>query len=621
MHGLSPGQDLCQRAGNPPPRCPHRGASGALETLRQASHGLDTLWSTSSCRDTGASMPNITFQPVLREMRDVLNSDFYVIPRFQRPYSWNSENLEDFWRDVVADNEEGYFIGPMVAYRESDVVLAMVDGQQRITSITLLICALRDQFQRMQAAAFSEGLAKYIERRDDDSVSHFVLRSEAAGAFLQSQIQLPLPRTTEDPESDEQKALKRAFDDISRWLENEVGHLERSHPKGPEHSPAGLRLRQIRDKILALQVIWIRLDNEDDAYVIFETLNSRGKDLETVDLLKNLILGAVRAENGDLDLARIGWNEMRQELSVAGEGVNPNTFILHWWLSQRDYTAERKLFRLIRKQFDRSKASDMLSDLRKDAVLYARIANPMSWQCAQHERPVRDSLAALNIFGVRQPRPLLLALLRAHRDGVIRLGRLKAVLRAIESYHFISTAVVGVSSTGGISIMYASHARQVSGADSASQVHQSIDALIAKLKSGVSNRATFISEFGEAVCYSTERPEKRRLVRYVLRNMHDCAMPGHALDHEKCNIEHIGPQSQPANWTADVGNLLWVDATLNERLGNKSFGEKRSILSDFLNSYDVGFVINQSEWGARQVAERRELLAAMAYDKVWKISG
>ncbi len=322
------------------------------------------------CLDEWNALPNITFQPVLRDLKDVLNSDFYIIPRFQRPYSWSSENLDDFWRDVVIDNEQGYFIGPMVAYEESADLLAMVDGQQRITSVTLALCALRDQFQTLQATAYSTGLGKYIERLDDDSVRHFVLRSEAAGSYLQTQIQLPLPRTSSEAKSEEQRALKKAFEDISAWLAAEVDGLATEHPEGPEHCEAAVRLREIRDRILGLQVIWIKLDNEDDAYVIFETLNSRGKNLETVDLLKNLLLGTIRAENGDLDSARIRWNEMRESLAVRGGGANPNKFILHWWLSKKDYTAERKLFRLIRKQFNKSDASGMLDELRDDAVLW-----------------------------------------------------------------------------------------------------------------------------------------------------------------------------------------------------------------------------------------------------------
>jgi hypothetical protein len=564
-------------------------------------------------------LPNITFQPVLRDVKDLLKSDFYSIPRFQRPYSWNSENLQDFWRDVVLDNQAGYFIGPMVAYADNADMFSIVDGQQRITSITLALCVLRDLFTEMQATRYSSGLEKYIEREDDDSTAHFVLRSDAASHFLRSQIQAPPPRSPQEPKNDEERALKKAYEEISGWLRQQIDGMSTHHLEEPEQSDAALHLRDIRDKVLALQIIWIQLDSEDDAYIIFETLNSRGKDLESVDLLKNLLLGAIKAENGDLDTARVRWAEMRETLSVDGNSANPNKFILHWWLSHREYTAERKMFREIRAKVKKADAPRVLKDLRDDADLYARIANPDGWNCQRHERPARRSLVALNTFGVRQPRPLLLALLRAHRDGLLKVGRLKAVLRAIESYHYISTAVVGVSSTGGISMMYAAHAREISAASKANDVHTSIDLLVKKLRDRRSSRDTFLSEFSRALYYSNERTDAKRLVQYTLRELHDATVSGTAFDHEKCNLEHLNSQSDPKPWTASIGNLFWVDEKLNEALGNKDFTSKKAILETRKHAYDIEDVLDADEWGEEQVELRGQRLAKLAYDKVWRI--
>lgn len=565
-------------------------------------------------------MPNITFQPVLRDVKDILKSDFYSIPRFQRPYSWNSENLQDFWRDVVVDNSEGYFIGPMVAYSDGGDMFSIVDGQQRITSITLALCVLRDLFQGMQATRFASGLQKYIEREDDDSRAHYVLRSDAAGHFLRSQIQAQAPRSPQEPKNDEERAFKKAYEEVAGWLGQRIEGLSTQHPDEPEQSEAAVHLREIRDRILALQIIWIQLDSEDDAYIIFETLNSRGKDLETVDLLKNLILSAIRAENGDLDNARVSWAEMREVLSVQGNSANPNKFILHWWLSQNDYTAERKMFRDIRAKVKKADAPAVLKSLREDAELYARIANPDGWACQRYEKPARASLIALNTFGVRQPRPLLLALLKAHRNGSLRIGRLKSVLRAIESYHYITTAVVGVSSTGGISMMYAAHAREISAAKKPADIHASIDLLVRKLKDRRSNRDTFISEFGTALFYSNDRPEVKRLVQYTLRELHDHSVSGTAFDHGRCNIEHLNSQSDPKPWTADIGNLFWLDEKLNDELGNKDFFNKQKLLERRKNNYDLADVLIATEWGQDQVNARTTRLAELAYDKVWRIN-
>lgn len=564
-------------------------------------------------------MPSISFQPVLRDVKDLLKSDFYEIPRFQRPYSWSSENLDDFWRDVVLDNEEGYFIGPMVAYKLRGDVYGIVDGQQRITSITLALCVLRDLFLSVQANKFADGLQKYIEREDDDMVKHFVLKSDAAGNYLRSQVQAKPPRASQEPKNEEQRAIRKAFDEIQGWLNQQLEGLSIEAPDEAALSDAALRLREIRDKILALQIIWIELDSEDDAYVIFETLNSRGKDLEAVDLLKNLLLSAIRAENGDLDSARVQWATMRGTLATAGGGVNPNKFILHWWLSKREYTAERKLFRLLKKQFDRKTAAALLADLAQDAELYARVANPAGWQCLPFERPLKDSLIALNTFGVRQPRPTILAAFRALKESKIKFAKLRALVRAMESYHYITTAIVGVSSTGGISMMYASHAREISAATTSTAVHKAIDSLITKLGKGISSRETFVSEFPRALRYSEDATDSKRLVQYTLRKLHDAASSGWAIDHAKCNIEHIAPQSEPGAWRAEIGNLLWVDSELNTQLGTKPFGEKKALLDNKKQAYSVSDILAADTWDEAQVAARSRRLAELAYDSVWKV--
>jgi uncharacterized protein with ParB-like and HNH nuclease domain len=81
-----------------------------------------------------------------KEVGQFLGEAFYKIPRFQRPYSWDHANLEEFWNDVVVENDADYFIGNFVVYDDKGV-RGVVDGQQRLTTITMLLCALRNLFQ------------------------------------------------------------------------------------------------------------------------------------------------------------------------------------------------------------------------------------------------------------------------------------------------------------------------------------------------------------------------------------------------------------------------------------------------------------------------------------------
>lgn len=565
----------------------------------------------------GGNMPSITFQPVLRDVKDVLKSDYYEIPRFQRPYSWGPEHLDEFWTDVANDNDEGYFIGPMVAYKLKRDTFAIVDGQQRITTLTLILCALRDCFIEVGRRDLAEGLAKYVERTDDDNVSHFVLRSEPAGSFLASQVQRQPPRVEVVPANEDQRTIRRAFVEIQNRLKEGIP-ADIPEDGLPDADGYLAELRRIRDRILTLQLIWIVLDTEDDAYVIFETLNSRGRDLEVVDLLKNYVLNRLPAENADLDTPGIAWRQMRETLAVQGGDVNPNTFLLHWWISQYKYVSERKLFRTMKvEKLGGLSAQGAVDSLLRDSQLYARVANPDQWKCLRSERVVRDSLAALNTFSVRQPRPLILALMRSYASRVISFRRLRLALSAIESFHFITTAVVGTSSTGGTSMMYAAHAREVSTAKSAAQVYASLDDLLSKLRASVSLRETFVTEFAGSVAFTEARSKDKRLVQYILQRMHSELRASFPLDPAKCNIEHLAPQSLGGDWVGSIGNLIWIEEKLNGQLGTKSFADKKAILAPYGEIYGLADVLAEPDWGEEQVRARARALAEVAYDRVW----
>ena len=87
-----------------------------------------------------------------KEIKDILESGYYRIPRFQRPYSWDRENLEDFWNDVIVDSDSDYFIGSMVVFKsQHSDVFGVVDGQQRLTTITVMLAAVRNALKELDS--------------------------------------------------------------------------------------------------------------------------------------------------------------------------------------------------------------------------------------------------------------------------------------------------------------------------------------------------------------------------------------------------------------------------------------------------------------------------------------
>lgn len=260
-----------------------------------------------------------------------------------------------------------------------------------------------------------------------------------------------------------------------------------------------------------------------------------------------------------------------------------------------------------------------MEQLRADAALYAKVTNPKEWHCADFEKEVRNSLSALIAFGVSQPRPVLLALLRSYRDGKIKYVRVRKTITAIENFHYLTTAIAGMSSTGGTSEMYAKHARELTAATSSPARADTLDRLVAKLTDSqrLPTREAFLSEFPRVLRFSETESSAKRLVQYTLQKIHDFSVSGTALDHARCNIEHISPQQDDEAWMPEIGNLLWVDKDLNNRLGTKTFTAKREILKERSGVYDFRGVIDAEDWIREDVALRSKRLAELAYDNVW----
>lgn len=565
-------------------------------------------------------MPEIDFQPDKRTIEELfVGADYYVIPRFQRPYSWDAANLDDFWRDVVYDNAPGYFIGPMVAWREhGSPIRRLVDGQQRLTTISIMFAVLRDEFASLGEVNLAEGVHRYLEKADRNNELQFTLQTETPSPFLSQSIFRWPPDRTIDPASEEEEALSKALDAITQLIGEEVEKRQ---------DPLAWLIR-LRDALLALRVIWIEHSDEDDAYVIFETLNSRGKDLEVVDLLKNHLLNRLRGTgNSAADTARTKWSKMRSSLEAndLNRRIDPNRFILHWWLSQEEYVAERKLFPSVKKTVkSKSMARARLDSLLRDAPLYRAAIEPSSRAWPIEEAEAHRSLAGLALFGIVQPAPLLLALMRARTSSTkLNANQFKRTLQVIERFHFQHTLVSQLRSSGGVSEMYAKAARELTAAGTDQQARSTaLDDIRKKLIDRRPDRDQFILAFRERFLFTNEFSRDSKLVRYVLETFLRNASPTTGTDH--LTIEHIMPQSamalgQPLEVVGAIGNLILVSETVNGLLGGKPFAAKKRILANAGSSYDIGGVLDHEAWTEAEITERTNLLAERAYDVVWKL--
>jgi hypothetical protein len=560
------------------------------------------------------------FEPDKRSVEDLfVGPDYYLIPRFQRPYSWDRTNLDEFWRDVVYDNHPGYFIGPMVAWRVTgSSQRRVVDGQQRLTTIAIVFAVLRDELRSLGEINLAEGIHRYLEKANRDNELEYTLKTEVDAPYLHRGIFMDPPDRDTQPGTEEEQALFRAYQQILGQVNAEVE--KRSDPVK--------WITGIRDRMLALTVIWVEHSNEDDAYIIFETLNSRGKDLEVVDLLKNLLFNKLRSGgNRQADVVRDQWNQMRAVVeSTSSPTLDVNRFILHWWLSREEYVAQRKLFRAMKNEIKtRPQARFALNDLGRDVTFYRNALDPNSRNWPIEEARIKRSLEALAEFRILQPAPLLLSIMRARygTEAALRTGPMSDTLQTIERYHFQYTVVSQLSSSGGVSEMYAKAARELYRAKDSNERARVLREIRHKLVERAPTRDQFIEDFANRFLLTDEYTRDSKLVRYVLRSFLRELQPSTTL--EDLTVEHVLPQDQIGKNRVDalavgsIGNLLLVSSDVNSDLDNKPFEAKKRILANQGKPYDIGGILDKVGWGPREVELRVEYLARKAYDSVWKL--
>jgi hypothetical protein len=565
-------------------------------------------------------------KPVDRTMKSLLEGGFYKIPRFQRPYSWDQENVDDFWSDAIAGDDPDYFIGSFVLYRESanSDVFMVVDGQQRLTTATILLAAVRNALDSIGETALAKGTQSLIERTDVNNQERFVLLTETSYPYLQEYIQKHGTPQLAKNAGAEEEAIETAFRYLTKQVQAVLATVD-SDPTILDKKKTAKkreRLLAVRDNVLRLQLITVELQSEDDAYLIFETLNTRGKDLGIADLVKNLLTRLLKPKNKGVDIARDKWHKILDRFDESAADIDVNSFIYHSWLSRNTYTGKEKLFREIKAKVTQPHASSYLEDLLADSDHYRQILEPNSTNWNKQEAEILASLRALALFRVAQPLPMILAILRAYRASELSLPKTREVLRSMENFHVQFTALTAQRTGGGTAKMYAAAAQDLTRASSPQQRADAIKTFREKLKARVPVYAEFEAGIGQLEYLSTNTKQKA-LVQYLLQRLDHELRKGPPVDYTKMTIEHIAPENPASDalvidGTGRLGNLLLLDEASNDKVANKPFTEKKKLYEIAAVPLD-STLADAENWTATKIDARTKALAQIAYNKVFHV--
>lgn len=491
-----------------------------------------------------------------KDIGDILNVGYFKIPRFQRPYSWEIDEVQTFWDDVVNGSADEYFIGSMVVFQITKPYYGIVDGQQRLTTITLMLAAIRNAFHKLGNDNLARGIHQFIEKENVDYENEYILNAETSFPYFHSKIQAYPDEIvmSDDNIGVEEENLRNAFERIEKNLIRNLKNLslnknyefekiteknyqfnldERDQKKVIEF------LKSIRDKIRSLKLVFINLDNEEDAYLIFETLNARGKDLRVSDLIKNLLLQKMKSSSKSVDKPKEAWNAIVNRLSKSGSDVMDN-YVVHYWLANREYTTEKELFSKVKKfvNSDVDNAQLILNELSQYSEFYIQMLMPNTTIKSKEMAAVKLSLNALKIFNVRQQSSLVLSLLAAYSRKSITLANLKKCLKIIEKFHFQYNAITSKRSSGSIATGYSKLALELEGVKDNTSYQNFYNNLVKHLTYKMPNFEEFDVKFKQLV-YLTDQTRHRNIIKYIFTLLMEEHNPALNLDYESLTIEHL----------------------------------------------------------------------------------
>lgn len=535
----------------------------------------------------------------------------YIIPVYQRIYSWEIEECKRLWFDIVdmqKKNKNGHFVGSIVSITENDSPSDMskftiIDGQQRITTLMLLLLALRDYafiHREEKSINWKKINNSFLKNPDEDDDSQYkLLLTETDKDILISLIE------------------KRPIDENlnSRLISNYNYFF--SNIKNMD-----LSLQDIYEAIGKLQIVNINLDGtSDEPQVIFESLNSTGKELSESDLIRNFVLMGLDNKQ-QKDIYKNIWRPMEQLFRYEKQTLLMDRFF-------RDYLT-MKLSRIPKldkiyeefKMYINNCEFSTLEDLCKDLYMYARYYTNMIFEQGTNKNLI-NLYKEIKYLKMEVAFPFLLKIHYDFERNLINEDELVSIIKLCISYVFRRN--ICDIPTNSLNKTFATLKNEIN-----------VDDYINSIK------AFFILKDDYKIFPNDEKFSSAlkvkdiyhmRIRNYILSSLENFNNKA-PINIENYTIEHIMPQTKNLSnvWKKElgknyetvqkkylhtIGNLTLT--AYNSEMSNKSFSEKMEMNGGFkesalrLNSY----VVKQNEWNEKIIKERASILVEKAL-LIWK---
>lgn len=530
----------------------------------------------------------------------------FIIPVYQRNYDWKMEHCKQLYDDlvkIIRQNRKSHFFGSIVSVQSESGTMEeflIIDGQQRLTTISLLLLAIYH--------LLSSG--KMVSR--DHQLTDKILKKYLIDEYEPEEKRIKLK-----PIKNDQKAFGILFDQDEEYIPD--SNLTINYRYFYDRIQYGeLDIDELFDAICKLEIINISLNHEDNPQLIFESLNSTGLNLSEGDKIRNYILMGLPNDQQTKFYEKY-WNRIESYTDY-----DVSSFVRDYLsIKQQSTPNMNSVYPTFKKYVEDAEVAD-IEPLLKDLLEYAKRYAFLIKGGHSDER-LNSCIYRLNRLSTSVTRPFLLEVIRLSESGALTADELIEVFHFTESYLF-RRAICDLPTNALNKIFLLLHREIIRfDGDESHYVEKFKYALLSKRE-----RTRFPSDEEFAECMSTRNiygmnPKNKLYLFERLENSETSETKdvwGH-LDRGEYSIEHIMPQHLTAAWIVSLGDNYeaihtnWLhrlaNLTLtayNSRYSNSPFAEKRDMPHGFKDS---GLRINQwvgrkEQWGLPELEERDQLL-------------
>lgn len=562
----------------------------------------------------------------------------FSIPHHQRSFVWTVDHVDRLIEDVedaVLAKDSDYFLGTTLLVSGHEGEFQIVDGQQRMTALSLWL------------AAIANGLVGWVGISDEEKLQ---VGGHIRTAFFRGEIYVPsakdprihlaqqdqglFSRLLTEPVDDELRAIvrktgsdpqKRLLGASDRFQQRVDSYVEQLHGAG---QPVFQPLMQLALFLLNhLSVVSIGLKDHSEVYAVFESLNAKGMDLTPAELLKNFLFEQA-SKKGKLESAVDAWADSMSNATL--EESDHTTFIKHVWNSRSNRATVARLYTdMARTLREPDQALDYIFELPRDGVTYSRILGSEQVSLdGPHGPRIKQALRHLLILNAEQMRPLVFALVRHWGEEDEDMRKDLAIALEILCACHVRLFVAGTAGSGSAESSYCALAVQVTGNELKSS-RDLVKAITAE--EFVPKDARFRDEF------ALFRPSSEKVARCLLTMMANYELPRESPlvdDPNVITLEHVYPKKpdKAGDWPQfkkeirtdmlkAMGNLTLLLREDNVKARNRPYAYKREeIYSDSGVSMTRKLASDYPDpWTPKSIRSRQEDMANHAV-QVWTVS-